>query len=553
MTRPAWLRWLLPALLGLLVLATFRDYGYSWDENWQNRWYGQAVLRFLASLGADRAAVTTNNFYLYGGTFDAAAEVLVGLSPLAPRDTRHLANALAGLAGIAGCWVLAGRLGGRAAGAWAALFLAACAPWYGHMFINAKDIPFAAATTWALVLSLRWADEFPRPRLVTTVTLGLVTGLALGVRIGGTLLLLYLLLLALFLAGRGARQHVADRTGYLKAHTPRLAASLLAVGGVAWAAMLACWPAALLHPVAIPLEALRAASQFQWVGPLLWNGREVWSNALPWSYLPVLFAVQLPEVLVLLFGASLGWGVLACVPWRRGGPGPGGPAPAPALQPGVALLLLAILFPVGWAVAMGSTLYDNGRHFLFVLPPLACLAGLLWSRLVAASTGRHAVLGLALPLALLGALAPSTARMASLHPYEYAYLNAFAGGMPAGARRFDTEYWLTSYREASRAVLDHAAAVAAASGVPLGSMRFLVAVVGPVEILGGELPPNFVVVPADQESRADYLVATTRWRSDLWWPDWPEIAGVGRARMRFAVVKAAPGLVRLVPRAPPRG
>ncbi|MBK9516334.1 MAG: glycosyltransferase family 39 protein [Anaeromyxobacter sp.] len=551
MTRPAWLRWLLPALLGLLVLATFRDYGYSWDESWQNRWYGQAVLRFLASLGADRSAVTTNNFYLYGGTFDAAAELLVGLSPLVPRDTRHLANALAGLAGIAGCWALAGRLGGRAAGAWAALFLAACAPWYGHMFINAKDIPFAAATTWALVLCLRWAGEFPRPRPGTTLALGLVTGLALGVRIGGALILLYLLLLALLLAVRGALQHRGGRMGDLTAHAPRLAASLLAVGGVAWAAMLVCWPAALLRPVAIPLEALRAASQFQWVGPLLWNGREVWSNDLPWSYLPVLFAVQLPEVLVVLFAASLGWGALTCWPWRRGGPHPG--APAAALRPGLALLVLATLFPVGWAVAMGSTLYDNGRHFLFVLPPLACLAGLLWSRLVAAAAGRHAALGLALPLALLGALAPSTARMASLHPYEYAYLNAFAGGMPAGARRFDTEYWITSYREASRAVLDHAAAVAAASGTPLASLRFHVAVVGPQEVLAGELPENFTVVPADQESRADYLVATTRWRSDLWWPDWPEIAAVGRAGVRFAVVKAAPGLVRLVPPAPPRG
>lgn len=61
MTRSAWLRWLLPVLLVGVVLATFRDYGYSWDENWQNRWYGQAVLRFLASGGVERSAVTENN------------------------------------------------------------------------------------------------------------------------------------------------------------------------------------------------------------------------------------------------------------------------------------------------------------------------------------------------------------------------------------------------------------------------------------------------------------------------------------------------------------
>lgn len=547
MTRAAWLRRLLPLLLVAVVLATFRDYGSSWDENWQNRWYGQAVLRFLATGGADRAAVTENNFYLYGGTFDAVAEALVRLSPLEPRNTRHLCNALAGLAGIAGCWLLARRLGGPAAGGWAALFLAACAPWYGHQFINAKDIPFAAGFTWSLYLALRWVEEFPGPRRRTTLLLGLTLGLTLGVRIGGVLILLYLGLFALALLLRGAASG-PEGVAALKAHLPRVAVSLLAIGGLAWLVMLACWPAALLHPVAIPLEAVRAANQFQWVATVLWSGLEVWSNDLPWNYLPVLLAVQLPEALVLLLAGALAWGAATCWPWRRAAPGAG---PSPGLRTGVALLLVAALFPVGWAIAMGSTLYDNGRHFLFVLPPLAALGGLAWSRLVTAAAARRPGLGLALPVALVCALAPSAARMAALHPYEYAYLNGFAGGMPEGAARFDTEYWITSYREASRAVLAHATAVAAASGRPLGAMRFTVAVVGPPPVLDGELPGNFEVIPAEPEARADYLVATTRWRSDRWWPDWREIAAVGRAGMRFAVVKASPELARLAPPAPP--
>jgi hypothetical protein len=540
----SWLRRLPPALLAVLVLATFRDYGYSWDEVWQNRWYGQAVLRFLGSWGADRSATVENNFWLYGGTFDALAELLVRLSPLEPRNTRHLANALAGLAGIAGCWAMARRLGGPAAGAWAAVFLTACAPWYGHMFINAKDIPFAAASTWALYLAWRWLEELPAPRRRTTLLLGLALGLALGVRIGGVLVLLYLVLFTAARLGRRALQREGGLAS-LQAHGPEVAASLLAVAAIAWAAMLVAWPAALLAPAAVPLEAVRAASRFQWIATVLWNGREVWSNHLPWSYLPVLFAVQLPEVLVLLFGASLGWGLVACWRWRAA-------APAPGLRLGVALLLLAVLFPVGWAMAMGSTLYDNGRHFLFVLPPLACLAGLLWSRLVAGAARRRAALGPALALGLACALVPPTARMAALHPYEYAFLNAFAGGMPEGARRFDTEYWITSYREASGAVLEHATAAAAAVGRPVASMRFLVAVVGPREVLAEALPPNFEVVPFERESRADYLVATTRWRSDLEWPDWREIGVVGRAGMRFAVVKAAPELARLVPAGRPK-
>ena len=50
-----------------IFIFIFRDYGYSWDEVTQNRWYGQAVLRFIQSLGEDKSALYTNNFYFYGG------------------------------------------------------------------------------------------------------------------------------------------------------------------------------------------------------------------------------------------------------------------------------------------------------------------------------------------------------------------------------------------------------------------------------------------------------------------------------------------------------
>lgn len=540
MTPAVVLRRLGAALLVLVVLATFRDYGYSWDETWQNRWYGQAVLRFLGSLGEDRAATYTHNFHLYGGTFDVLAELLVAASPLQPRNARHLANAVAGLAGIAAAWAMARRLGGPAAGGWAALFLAVSAPWYGHMFINAKDIPFAAGHMWTLLLVLRWVDEFPAPRRRTTLLLGLALGLTLGVRVGGVVLLAYLLLFGAWAVGRQLLGE-ADRRAFLRGRLPAIAGSILAIVGVAWPLMVALWPAALLRPVAVPLEALRATNRFEWIGTLLWNGREVWSNDLPWSYLPVVYAVQLPEVLTLLFGASL---VAGAALWLRARRAPSRAATAR----GLALLLLAVLFPVGWAIAMGSTLYDNGRHFLFVLPPLACLAALCWTWMLEAAQARRPGLGGLLAAGMAVALAPAVFRMASLHPYEYAFINRFGGGIPDGARRFDTDYWITSYREASRALRDHAAAVARSAGVPTSAARFTVAVVGPVESLAEELPASFTIVPYDPNWRADYLVATTRGAADRWWPDWVEVAEVGRGGMRFAVVKTAPDLVRWVPR-----
>jgi hypothetical protein len=35
-----------------------------------------------------------------------------------------------------------------------------------------------------------------------------------------------------------------------------------------------------------------------------------------------------------------------------------------------------------------------------------------------------------------------------LHPYEYAYYNQFVGGTGQAAKRFETDYWNTCYKEA---------------------------------------------------------------------------------------------------------
>ena len=232
------------------------------------------------------------------------------------------------------------------------------------------------------------------------------------------------------------------------------------------------------------------------------------------------------------------------VPWASGWVPRGAD---PAQRVGVALLITAGIFPVAWAIARGSTLYDNGRHFLFVLPPLLCLAALAWTWALGALRARWPRLRIGVAVLLVGGLVSSTARTASLHPYEYTFLNVFAGGIPEAGKRFDTDYWCTSYREASLLLLRHAVAVARNGGVPLARAGFVVAVVGVPEGVQDELPEGFTVVEWQDGMRPDYLVATTRWQGDTLLPEWPVVAEVGRAGMRFAVVRTSPELVRIAP------
>jgi hypothetical protein len=49
---------------------------------------------------------------------------------------------------------------------------------------------------------------------------------------------------------------------------------------------------------------------------------------------------------------------------------------------------------------------------------------------------------------LAGALVTQAATIVRLHPYQMTYFNALAGGVGGAAGHYETDYWLTSYKEA---------------------------------------------------------------------------------------------------------
>lgn len=528
------------AAAALLALATFDDYGLSYDEAVHNLWYGGAVWRFFGSLGQDLDAVSDPGLAIYGGLFDALAEAVVRTGVLPAVDARHLANAAAGLLGVWGCRAAARIVGGGWAGFWAALLLLTAPPWYGHTFINAKDVPFAAGSIWTLSFLLRCIRDFPAVPLRARVGLAVSLGAAAGVRIGGVVLVGYALLFAVAdlalwrLAGNGTRDTMA-RAG-------RWAALLAPVILLAYAVMIAAWPAALLHPLDIPAQALSAFSQFGAICVVVFQGAYHFSTKLPATYVPVVLAATLPEAFTLLAAGALGW-----APWAaRGAIVRGERVRALSL----ALLATASVFPLAWAVATRAPCFDNLRHFLFLLPPAAALTGVAVTALLGRLPRRAAA---AAVVALALALGTQAARMAALHPYEYAFFSLFGGGMPGGAARFDSEYWLTSYREAAAGMVAHARAVAASRGTAFEQSRFSVLVTAHALPVRVATPPNFVVYGPDENGvlpnvPADYYLSTTRWGLDAQRADWPVVAEVARLGMRFAVVRARPGLAAPIPR-----
>jgi hypothetical protein len=421
------------------VAATFRDYGSTWDEAYQQE-VGRSVVAWFASLGRDGRALeggTSGNLNLYGGIFEATAEVLGQVLPFDPVESRHLLNALVALLGAAGTALLARRLGGSRAAFFAAALLLTTPWWWGHGFANSKDVPFAAAWPWILLTLLRAADDLPRPGFGRLAVAGAALGAGLAARPGGLLLLLPLAagtwgvrLLPLLLRAPPAARGRAGARSLLR---------FAAVVGIGWLGMLAIWPYGLRNPLSGPVAAASLARKFQWEQPVRFAGGWYESTHLPRGYAPGWFIATLPETWFVVAVAGLAAATLA---WRRGRARPA--LDAAWLDP--ALVAVAGLGPILAAVALRPVMYDGVRHLLFVLTALAAFAGWALSRSLDVLPKIGGRLALALT-AILAALAVADA--VRLHPYQYLYFNrSVAGGLAGASRDYELDYWGATGREA---------------------------------------------------------------------------------------------------------
>ncbi len=483
---------LLFILLIILASATFSQYGNGFDAEVQDT-YGRQIVSWYATLGADRSALSYIDLFYYGGLFDTLAALANHVSPWPHWATRHLLEAISGLIGMAGAWRLARHLAGALAGFAALACLALMPSYYGMMFINPKDIPFAAAMIWAAYFLTLLSDALPKPSTRLVVAFGATAGLALGVRIGAVLLFFYLGLVVL--AAPGNRLRMALRTA------PALP--------VAWLVMLVFWPWAQVSPILHPLEAIRHFSAMNGTIGTLFFGHMVGLTYHPVAYLPVYMAVKLPDLVLLLLAVGAGFGVVRL---RRGD------FPRTHLP-----VLLAALFPLIYTLATNPMLYDAERHFLFVLPALAVLAGLSSAKLAE----YHWRPAFAMAALLLGGW--QVVQMADLHPYEYAFFNDLVGGTKNAEGRFETEYWGASLAEATGDLSRYLAAHHMDRAIP-----WRVAVCGKPSQMGDETDPH--IQATGDWQHADFFVATTRGACDRRLPG-HEIAEVKRDGVPFAVVK----------------
>ena len=483
-----WLALAVLAVVAVLVALTFRAYGLGWDD-FTHAQYGDLLLSLYTSGLHDTRALSFVNLYLYGGGFDMAAGVLAKLLPFDLFETRRLLGGVVGLLGLAITWRIGRRIAGPLAGLIALVLLATCPLYYGHMFINPKDAPFAVAMAFFLLGLVRLLDQYPRPCPTTLFIVGLGFGLSIGSRImAGFGMIAAVLALALLFA-------IEARADGAKASASRLGGLLLRLlppALLAYATMALIWPWSVANPLN-PVFAIEIFSHFfekPWQE--LFAGQRLTPLEMPRSYVPTLIALQLPEILLLLGGAGVVGAFVAAFnahiqPRRR------------AISLAVAL---AFALPIVTTVIAQPAMYNGIRHFVFAMPPLAVAGGLAGAWIVRWMAGRigrfrPAVLGALAAVFVAGAVLPVIG-MVRLHPYEYASYNHLAGGVRAAQSRYMLDYWGLALKQdamALRAKLD------ASGEMPPAGRKWKVAVCGPHPpaqvALGDQFEPTWEPKGAD--------------------------------------------------------
>jgi hypothetical protein len=107
------------------------------------------------------------------------------------------------------------------------------------------------------------------------------------------------------------------------------------------------------------------------------------------------------------------------------------------------LILAWFLILLAYVLLRRPAMYDGLRHFLFILPPVFIFTGFAFEFLIDHIRPFWLYAGL---FTLL--LSPGILGAVQLHPYEYAYYNSFVGGTAGVFRQYETDYWLTCYKEA---------------------------------------------------------------------------------------------------------
>jgi hypothetical protein len=328
--------------------------------------------------------------------------------------------------------------------------------------------------TVLLLALVRAFDEYPEPSRRTVVFVGVGIGLAFGSRVLAALAVFSAAVALMTIVIDEYRQHRREVFARLIRFIWLMLPALL----IGYLLMGLLWPWSVISP----LNPIRASDYFSGFFEKPWRelyeGRLISVPDMPSSYLPRMFSIKLPEIMLVLGLIGTAFTIAAGLSGRL----------SPRRSGALFAIVMSAFFPVILAMVARPALYNGLRHFLFVIPPFAVLGGFAGATAFEWARARGRALATGAAAVFLAGIALPVSDLVRLHPYQYSSFNVASGGVEMAHDNYMVDYWGLAFKEASEKLRAH---LDARSEKPPTGRRWVVEVCGPQRGAEVALGPQF--------------------------------------------------------------
>jgi len=430
-------------------LATYKDYGISWDERVE-RLDGAVALRYIENQSDIRfsgldlmlkkqeypASLELHSYKdrYYPVGFNLPVEAMIrklGIdSEQAAYYFRHLTTFSICIVGLWAIFLLAKRrFADWRMGLLASVMYALSPRLYGEWFYNSKDMVLLSLFAIAMYYAISYLQK---PNYRNAILCGIATALALNIR-------LIAIILPMLVSGMLIIQVIHHQVKISTALFTFMLYNLVMAGIV-----IVLWPLLWESPVQHLVDALGFMAKYQFKQDILYFGQIISSTKLPWHYLPVWIVITTPSAYLVFWfiGLIVTLKGLFKSKWRLW---------VNNEQMEDMFFLTLFLAPLLGFILLRPVIYDGWRHFYFIYPAflLISVRGLkkLLDVLILVPIAKKLTAYLFV-FSLLG----TGIWMVWVHPLQNVYFNFLVGSN--WKSKFDLDYWGLSNRQALQFILD---------------------------------------------------------------------------------------------------
>ncbi len=417
----------------LLIPAISFNAAISGDEE-KHHMHAEKVYNYFKSGGEDTLALHDPQYKLnyYGQSFDLFAYLFIKAFNIEKvYETRHIFNGITGALAIIFTGLMVRLLAGNFGGFLAMLFLAFSPRFLGHAMNNPLDMPFAMGYIFTIYQIFRFLRKLPEFSFNHALYIALGIAWTTSIRIGGLVLIPYLLMFSGLFVIFTSWPWPAFSKQYLRF----AGKGMVFIAGISIAGFfisLLPWPYALEAPLKNPFKAFEMMADISVALRVMFEGEVIWSDNLPWYYLPKNILITVPIIVLSLFVFNI------LISWEK----------RKEIRPlWILLLYFTAIFPVAYVIYRDSNIYGGWRHLLFVYPSMAALAAITASWLK--NLSGKIIIRTVIIVLILAAFAGPLAHSFRNYPLQYIYFNQLAGGIDKAYKKYETDYYMNSLKPAS--------------------------------------------------------------------------------------------------------